>query len=100
MMDRSIKIDAMPIEYTLSLIGRELEHCDIITRTEYPQVPPKVEYCLTQRGLSLMPILSEMCNWGKINLNSIDKNSKENLEKTELYGIGRWHYINHVKEDS
>ena len=44
---------------------------DIYTRKEYPQIPPKVEYSLSKRGLSLMPILEEMCKWGeqnKINL--------------------------------
>ena len=36
---------------------KELESDGLITRTEYPQVPPKVEYSLTETGLSLMPIL-------------------------------------------
>ena len=43
---------------------KELESDGLITRTEYPQVPPKVEYSLTETGLSLMPILAELCNWG------------------------------------
>ena len=36
-------------------------------RKDYPQIPPKVEYCLSKRGLSLMPILEEMCKWGEEN---------------------------------
>ncbi|WP_291637333.1 helix-turn-helix domain-containing protein [Clostridium sp.] len=43
---------------------KELETYDIIVRTEYHQVPPKVEYFLSEKGLSLMPILEEMCSWG------------------------------------
>lgn len=43
---------------------KELESDGLITRTEYPQVPPKVEYSLTETGLSIMPILSELCHWG------------------------------------
>ena len=31
---------------------------------EYPQVPPKVEYYLSERGLTLMPILDSLCKWG------------------------------------
>lgn len=44
-----------------------LESDGLITRTEYPQVPPKVEYSLTETGLSLMPVLQELCKWGHEN---------------------------------
>lgn len=50
----------------LSAQLKELEADGIITRTEYQQVPPKVEYALSPKGLSLMPILEEMCKWGSI----------------------------------
>jgi DNA-binding HxlR family transcriptional regulator len=43
---------------------RELEADNLINRKVYPQVPPKVEYSLTDIGQSLMPILSMMCSWG------------------------------------
>ena len=46
---------------------KELENDGIIIRKEYPQIPPKVEYCLSKRGLSLMPILEEMRKWGEEN---------------------------------
>lgn len=46
---------------------KELEQDGIIIRKEYPQIPPKVEYYLSKRGLSLMPILEEMCKWGEEN---------------------------------
>lgn len=46
---------------------KELENKDIIFREEYPQIPPKVEYFLTQKGKSLMPIVEYMCDWGKKN---------------------------------
>lgn len=48
---------------------KELEADNIIVRKEYHQIPPKVEYFLSQKGLSLMPILEEMCRWGKSNSN-------------------------------
>lgn len=43
---------------------KELENDGIVIRKEYPQVPPKVEYFLSERGLSLIPLLNEMCSWG------------------------------------
>jgi len=43
---------------------KELESDELITRTEYPQVPPKVEYSLTEKGLSLMPVMQALCCWG------------------------------------
>ncbi|WP_088830746.1 winged helix-turn-helix transcriptional regulator [Paenibacillus tyrfis] len=42
----------------------ELESSGIVNREEYRQTPPKVEYSLTPRGKTLMPILEEMCKWG------------------------------------
>ncbi len=44
---------------TLSLQLKELEKDGIVERKEYPQIPPKVEYYLTERGMSLIPILNE-----------------------------------------
>jgi DNA-binding HxlR family transcriptional regulator len=43
---------------------RELEKDGLVIRKVYPQVPPKVEYSLTERGLSLIPILDQLCDWG------------------------------------
>lgn len=43
---------------------KELEEHGIIIRTEYLQVPPKVEYTLSDIGKSIMPILSTLCKWG------------------------------------
>lgn len=43
---------------------RELEADGLVIRKVYPQVPPKVEYTLTEKGQSLMPILDQLCTWG------------------------------------
>ena len=43
---------------------RELEEEDIVERIVYPQVPPKVEYSMTEYGKSLKPILEAMHEWG------------------------------------
>lgn len=52
---------------TLSATLKELEADQLVQRQEYPQIPPKVEYSLTQRGRSLIPILDQMCDWGEKN---------------------------------
>ena len=50
---------------TLSLNLKELEADGLIQRIEYPQIPPKVEYRLTERGKSLMKVLDQLCVWGE-----------------------------------
>lgn len=50
---------------TLSQKLKELEQDGLIMRTVYPQIPPKVEYSLTERGRSLMKVLDELCVWGE-----------------------------------
>lgn len=45
---------------------RELEADGMVHRELYHQVPPKTEYSLTERGRSFVPILNQMCAWGKV----------------------------------
>lgn len=52
---------------TLSSNLKELEEDRLIIRKEYPQIPPKVEYCLSERGKSLMEVLDQLCVWGEKN---------------------------------
>lgn len=52
---------------TLSNALKELEKDELIVRRVYPQIPPKVEYRLSDRGKSLMQILDELCIWGEHN---------------------------------
>ena len=47
---------------TVSL--RSLEEVGIVTRTVYPEVPPRVEYALSELGDSMRPIISAMEQWG------------------------------------
>ena len=52
---------------TLSMNLKELEADDLIQHKEYPQIPPRVEYSLTNRGKSLMSVLDQLCIWGEQN---------------------------------
>ncbi len=52
---------------TLSASLKELESNQLIIRKEYPQIPPKVEYSLSERGKSLMKVLDQLCQWGEEN---------------------------------
>lgn len=52
---------------TLSNHLKELESDRLIIRKEYPQIPPKVEYSLSDRGKSLMDVLDQLCIWGEEN---------------------------------
>lgn len=51
---------------TLSSTLKELERDGLVIRNEYPQIPPKVEYSLSEKGRSLIPVLDMMCEWGNI----------------------------------
>lgn len=51
---------------TLSSSLKELERDGLIIRNEYPQIPPKVEYSLSEKGSSLMEILDRLCVWGEV----------------------------------
>ncbi len=48
----------------LTLQLRELEEAGIVERTVYAEVPPRVDYALTELGRSLQPVLIAMRNWG------------------------------------
>lgn len=49
---------------TLSLRLRALEEEDIVTRNTFPEVPPRVEYALTEKGKALVPLIEDMRRYG------------------------------------
>ena len=70
-------VEAQPVRFnelqrkigtiTYKALSRELKEMEadgLVRRKEYPQVPPKVEYSLTEKGASLYPIMEQMCQWG------------------------------------
>lgn len=57
-----------PISFkTLTSNFKDLEASKLIIRKEYQEIPPKVEYYLSDKGKSLMPILDQLCDWGEKN---------------------------------
>lgn len=49
---------------TLSQRLDEMEHCGLITKKSFAEMPPRVEYRLTRKGRDLLPILRSMADWG------------------------------------
>lgn len=57
----------------LSTQLKELEKDGLVIRNEYPQIPPKVEYSLSEKGLTMMPILQSLCKWGLVHSSETTK---------------------------
>ena len=65
----------------LAVTLKSLEADGLVKRTVYPQIPPKVEYELTERGRSLLPHLHQLVCWANSNLDDIRK-SRETFAMT------------------
>jgi len=75
---------------------REMEENELLTRKVYPEVPPRVEYTLTDIGYSLKPLLDDMENFGlQWNYTSYDDDDDDfqevsEAELNELKAKGLW----------
>lgn len=61
---------------------RELEQEDLIERTVYPEVPPRVEYALTEHGRTIEHILRELNDWGKYHIEYLDERRAQQTNDT------------------
>jgi DNA-binding HxlR family transcriptional regulator len=68
---------------TLSLRLRALEDEGIVERHTYPEVPPRVEYALTEKGRALLPIIDDMRTYGNVWLGADDCAPVESVEPVE-----------------
>ena len=58
---------------------RTLEEDGFVSREVFPEVPPRVEYSLTSRALSFLPLVENMINWAKENMEEIIKDREKNV---------------------
>jgi DNA-binding HxlR family transcriptional regulator len=63
---------------------RGLEESGLVNRFVYTQVPPKVEYSLTDYGKSLVPVLSTLCEWGVNYAHSIQLHDKNHIRHIQI----------------
>jgi DNA-binding HxlR family transcriptional regulator len=63
---------------------RELETDGIVNRKVYQVVPPKVEYSLTEFGLSVIPILKSFSDWNRKNTRTISLKLNKNFEENRI----------------
>lgn len=61
---------------------RVLEADALVERTYYQEVPPRVEYSLTDTGRSLVPIIMQLTEWAQKNMKSIIEHRKDSIEST------------------
>lgn len=57
---------------------RELEKHGVITRTVYPEMPPRVVYSLTEYGKTLIPVIEAICQWGEARMELTGKKAVYN----------------------
>ncbi|WP_010252640.1 winged helix-turn-helix transcriptional regulator [Myroides injenensis] len=70
-------------ERVLTLQLRKLEDHNIIFRTVYPEVPPRVEYELTSIGLKLSPIIKALGQWGAEHKEVNNKSFQSSIQRSE-----------------
>ncbi|MCI1778702.1 MAG: helix-turn-helix transcriptional regulator [Bacteroidales bacterium] len=63
----------------LSVTLKNLQRDGIIARTAYPQIPPRVEYYITSLGKSFIPLLKELTEWAKDNMQEILASRKKSI---------------------
>jgi DNA-binding HxlR family transcriptional regulator len=60
---------------------RNLEADGLVSRTMYPEIPPRVEYALTELGQSLLPLIRQLDVWAEKNFQTISRNRKKYAAK-------------------
>ena len=63
---------------------RTLEEDGYVTRTVFTEIPPRVEYALTERAKSLQPILGSLLQWAADNMDDIMCDRKDRMSQPEL----------------
>lgn len=68
---------------------KELISDDIVKRQQYDEIPPRVEYCLTNKGLSVVPILQNICRWSGAYHKEDNQNTLLQCQKCDYNGSSK-----------
>jgi DNA-binding HxlR family transcriptional regulator len=68
----------------LTVTLRMLEADGLITRKQYPEIPPRVEYAITDLGSSLLPHIDGLAGWAAKNMDAISKTRKKFVAKQKV----------------
>ena len=69
---------------------KELLSDDIIQRQQFDEIPPRVEYCLTEKGLSVVPILQTICKWSGVYHKEDNENTLLQCQKCDYNFSLEW----------
>ena len=64
---------------------KELIRDGIIERKQYDEIPPRVEYSLTEKGISVVPILQSICQWAGIYYKETSENTLSQCQKCDYH---------------
>lgn len=65
---------------------KDLENSGLIARKQYEEIPPRVEYRLTEKGLTVIPILQNICNWSGLYYNEVDEKASGKCQRCDFRG--------------
>lgn len=71
----------------LSSEVKNLISSDVVSRKSYDEIPPRVEYSLTEKGVSVVPILQSICQWAGLFHRDVSADTPSHCQKKRLHEI-------------
>ena len=65
---------------------KDLQATQLVTRRQYEEIPPRVEYSLTQKGASVVPLLQAFCKWSGIFYRNVEDKALRKCQKCDFHG--------------